>query len=742
MKQLKTRTAVIAAILITALAAVFLLQKSMLSSVNRVSEQTALDLLSDNANQVREVLDNQISNIWGQMKMVDSALTAIGDMSLEDAVSYLKSGIPDAYKVELASKEGEYIDQNGEIGYVEPTEEIYPLFLEDKRICIMSQEGEQDAVLFGMPVTAVAVGQIKVQYLMVYFKLDSFMELLSVESFAGNGKIRVVNKEGLVLLYTDNLDEDKKSYYFFKIYESARFIENQGISDYESFRNSVLRGENHAIHVISADGQDKVISYAKVTEMDWYVTIVVDYESVFGKLDENIQHIGMVSIAATMVVVLLAFILVIFASLDIQKVRGEKQQLEELNQSLERAKRIAEEALHIAENANKSKSYFLSNMSHDIRTPMNAIVGFAALLSKEADNPDKVREYTRKISSSSQHLLGLINDVLDMSRIESGKTTLNLSEESISDIVDGIDLMIRPQMNAKGHTFDIDISKIVHDAIIVDKVRFNQICINLLSNAVKYTQDHGHVRFEIAELSMSGRSARYKITVSDNGYGMSEEFQKHIFDSFSREEDSRTSRIQGTGLGMAITKNLVDLMGGSIRVESEKGVGSTFIMDISFQLSQSKDNAEFWEENCRFYDQTVEDESVGDESILKGKHILVAEDNELNAEILSEFLEMAGATCDIRENGKLAVDTFENSEADQYDLVLMDVQMPVMNGYEATREIRKCSHPRALTVPIIAMTANAFTEDIQDALESGMNAHIAKPVNMNVLEETVRKALK
>lgn len=736
MKILKTRTVIIVVILIAALAAVYILQRNTLSSVNRVSEQTALNLLSDNVNQVREVLDNQLNNIWGRMEMVDGALNSIGDMTTKEAVSYLQNSVPDAYRIELVSKDGEYIDQNGKTGYVKPTKELYPLFLENERICILSQDGEQDTLLFGMPVTAVTVDRIEVQYLMAYFNLDTFMNLLSVESFAGNGMIRVVNRDGLVLLYSDNLDEDETSYYFFKVYESAHFIESQGISDFESFKNSVLRGENHAIHVISEDGNDKIISYAKVKGIDWFVTIVVDYESVLGDLYGNIQSIGRNSILVTMSVVFLAVILVVIISLDIRKVRNEKNQLQELNQSLERAKQIAEEALQIAENANKSKSYFLSNMSHDIRTPMNAIVGFATLLSKNADNPGKVREYTNKIVASSQHLLGLVNDVLDMSRIESGKTTLNLSKESITDIVDGIDLIIRPQMNAKGHTFSIDVHNIVHDTIVVDKVRLNQICMNLLTNAVKYTPKNGYVSFKITERYVSGHSAHYTIEVIDNGYGMSKEFQESIFDSFSREEDSRTSKIRGTGLGMAITKNLVDLMGGSIRVQSVKGVGTTFTVDISFQLSENGE-----EVLCEETEQ-LETNGFEEDSIFKGRHILIAEDNDLNAEILSEILKMTGASCDICKDGKQTVKKFEESEDGKYDFILMDVQMPVMNGYETTKTIRESSHPRAREIPIIAMTANAFTEDIQDALKSGMNAHVAKPVDMRVLEKTIKKVLK
>ena len=725
----------IVVILIAALAAVFMLQSSTLLSVNQVSEQTALSLLSENANQVHEVLDNQLDNIWSRMRMVDSALSAIGDMTRDRAISYLKNSLPDAYRVELVSEEGAYIDQNGDTGYVEPTEEIFPLFLDGQPICLLSQQGHQDTLLLGMPVSPVHVGQTEIRYLMAYFRLDSFMELLSVESFAGNGCIRVVNSDGLMLLHTDNLEEDKRSYYFFKVFESAQFVENQGISDFESFKASLLAGENHAIHVVTEDGEGLIISYAKVEKIDWFVTIAVSYDSVLGELGTRIHDIGRSSIVATMTIVLIALALVVFISVDVQKVKTEKQKLEDLNVSLERARNVAEDALRIAEDANKSKSLFLSNMSHDIRTPMNAIVGFAALLSGEAENPDKVREYAEKITTSSQQLLGLINDVLDMSRIESGKTTLKLSEESLSRIVAEIDTIIRPQMIAKGHTFDIKADHVMHDAVCVDKVRFNQICMNLLSNAVKYTPDHGHVRFYLSELSTSGNTANYQLVVSDNGYGMGEDFCSHIFDSFSREEDSRTNRIQGTGLGMAITKNLVELMGGTISVESRKGVGSTFTVNLPLQIGQKTDIQAVRPEAKADRDEASE------RSILAGKRILAAEDNALNAEILEAMLDMVGATCEICENGRQALEAFRASAPGQYDLILMDVQMPVMNGYEATEAIRESGHEAARTIPIIAMTANAFTEDIHNALRAGMNAHVAKPLSMDILEETVRKVL-
>ncbi len=406
--------------------------------------------------------------------------------------------------------------------------------------------------------------------------------------------------------------------------------------------------------------------------------------------------------------------------------------LEESNAMLARSKETAEQAFKIAEEANRAKSSFLSNMSHDIRTPMNAIVGFASLLSRDADNPAKVLEYTRKISSSSQHLLGLINDILDISKIEAGKTVLNLTDENMSDLIENIDSIIRPQMKSKKHVFEVIIKDLKHEQVVMDKLRLNQILLNLLSNAVKYTPEGGHVSFTIQELEQYARTlAHFRFIVADNGYGMSPEYVKKIFQAFTREEDSVTNKIQGTGLGMAITKNLLDLMGGKITVESEKGKGSVFTVDLELQIGDQE----------RKPHQHPETDPSNKQNILEGMHILVAEDNEINAEILTELLDMEGATCEIYENGRLAVDAFGRSAVGQYDLILMDVQMPLMNGYEATKAIRNLSHPSALTIPIIAMTANAFAEDIREALDAGMNAHAAKPIDMAVLAQTVQTVL-
>lgn len=406
------------------------------------------------------------------------------------------------------------------------------------------------------------------------------------------------------------------------------------------------------------------------------------------------------------------------------KVRKERDEERELYN-----KQLAE-ALQAAQIANNSKTIFLSNMSHDIRTPMNAVLGYTTLLSKDAENPDKVREYTKKILTSGKHLLGLINDILDISKIESGKVVLNFGRFALTDLISTVEDIVRPMSEGKHQKFSVEISGIEHEYFMGDETRINQILFNLLSNAVKYTPEGGDIWLRLTGLPQrTDKFEHIRIEVEDNGFGMTPAFLETIFDVFTRAENSTTNKVQGTGLGMAITKNIVELMGGTIQVFSEVDKGSLFRIELEFRISE---------------DQTEsEEERLTDinNSSLEGLYFLVAEDNEINAEILSEILEMEGADCVIVENGKLALERFKNSADGEFDAVLMDVQMPVMNGYEATRAIRSLERRDSRAIPIIAMTANAFAEDEKDALEAGMNAHVAKPIDIELLKRAIRQCI-
>ena len=396
---------------------------------------------------------------------------------------------------------------------------------------------------------------------------------------------------------------------------------------------------------------------------------------------------------------------------------------------MRRAQDAAAEALQFAERASKAKTDFLSNMSHDIRTPMNAIIGITTLMKNELHQPEKLAEHLGKLETSGQLLLGIINNILDMSRIESGKTTLNVEKMNLPQQIRQLDSIIRQQAGQSRQTFTVN-THLQHENVLADPNRLNQVLMNILSNAVKYTPTGGHIQLEVEELPRNEHYARYRFVVQDDGIGMSADYQKTLFDPFTREERSGTNKVQGTGLGMAITKSIVDLMGGSINVESATGKGTRFEVVLEFPIDAEADHA-----------QQVQalPEEAEETSPLSGMKFLCAEDNAINAEILQMLLETKGASCTICPNGQEIVDAFANVKPGEYDMILMDVQMPVMDGLEATRRIRNGENPLGRVIPILAMTANAFLEDMQKSKEAGMDAHLSKPVDIAALEQTVKR---
>ena len=403
--------------------------------------------------------------------------------------------------------------------------------------------------------------------------------------------------------------------------------------------------------------------------------------------------------------------------------------LTQVNDELRQAQDIAAEALQSAERASKAKTDFLANMSHDIRTPMNAIIGITTLMKNELHQPEKLAEHLGKLENSGQLLLGIINDILDMSRIESGKTTLNEEKMKLSQQISQLDSIIRQQAGQRRQTFTVN-THLQHENVLADPNRLNRVLMNILSNAVKYTPTGGHIRFEVDELPRNEHYARYRFVVQDDGIGMSEAYQKTLFDPFTREEKSGTNKVQGTGLGMAITKSIVDLMGGSIGVESATGKGTRFEVVLEFPVDAEADTVP---------EAQVLPEEEEETSPLSGMKFLCAEDNAINAEILEMLLKANGASCTICSNGQEIVDAFASVKPGEYDMILMDVQMPVMDGLEATRRIRSGENPLGRIIPILAMTANAFLEDMQKSREAGMDEHLSKPVDIAALEQTVKR---
>ena len=565
-------------------------------------------------------------------------------------------------------------------------------------------------------------------------KLDS---MLSVKSYNGNAYLFMLDNDGNIT-YT-NQKEDK----FFRNYFLLKHLKgDQAITEEEADSlQKKLDGREQGVELLGSD-KPYYLGYCPIENNNTMLICIVEKSVVDNVLKDYQKTIGFTTL------LMAGFILLLFAglfcsisrrSLAEQKAEYEKRnneiqtqamkEMEESNKKLKKAKDITTEALQTAENANKAKTDFLSNMSHDIRTPMNAIIGMTSLIRHDAGNKAKVIEYADKIDISSQHLLGIINDILDMSKIEAGKTVFKYTDFSMPDLIEELNTIFQPQIAERNQTLMVIKENIRHEWVNGDQVHLMQIFSNLLSNAVKYTQEGGKIQFLVEECeTKSSVYAKYRFLVSDNGMGMSADFKETIFDPFTRAEGSVTNKIQGTGLGMAITRNLVEAMGGTIDVESELGQGSCFEVLIDLRIAEDRSVSSI----------VQEEKNEQNDNIFQGMRFLCAEDNELNAEILTELLKIEGAECTICENGEEILKTFEKSAPGDYDMILMDVQMPVMNGYEATKAIRRSSHELAKKIPIIAMTANAFSEDIQHSLAAGMNAHVSKPVEMRVLEKTIR----
>lgn len=458
--------------------------------------------------------------------------------------------------------------------------------------------------------------------------------------------------------------------------------------------------------VIASDGTNDILGA---------LCIEIDMEDTYRSIEAINRSSFGIAAAASMIALLLIVISYFYTK---------KQKSRELTQQ-----QLLEQTAKAAEAANKAKSTFLFNMSHDIRTPMNAIIGYADLASRHLDDPAKLKNYMENIQVCGQNLLMLLNNVLDLARIENDKTEMEYSVSDIEKDFRNCVAMFRNQADSKGQTLMVT-TQLQYPYIYADIPHLTEICTNLVSNAVKYTGAGGTIRCNVTQ--KPGKKEDWcdtVITVADNGIGMSQEFQKHIFEPFERERTSTVSKVEGSGIGMGIVKKLVGLMGGTVEVESRIGVGSTFTVTIPCRIASEDET------------QAKRETNPSDQKCLCGTRILLTEDNDLNAEIAVELLQEEGCTVDRAKDGVECVDMLEKAANGTYQLILMDIQMPVMNGYDAARKIRGLDDPQKANIPIIAMTANAFTEDRQVALDAGMNDHIAKPINMNVLVPTLRKYL-
>ena len=802
-------------------------------------------------------LDDVTRSWWKDTDVFCGAIEDHAFVSLDELYAYLQS-LSQLYKVDDQQRHLVAVDDSGNYlthdGWNGTLSEMAFLMDSPERVSfVTSRVGRSDVGIFFLqrlpePVTVRDGGEdLRLTYFGLSCRLAELEPFFSCEAYDNNNSVYVLDQYGgrifssgddTLLGYNAYATLKEMTYLHDTSFEAAkRELDSSGLA----YSNAVLHGDEY------------YYALKQMNNADWTLLFLVpsDYVAQDIVLLVDTTNRMVFSFAIILVVACVIVITVILTAsqkrnLAIERKNNDKlsavnRELDQKNTELSAAVKLAESATREAKAANSAKSEFLTNMSHDIRTPMNAILGITRLMESEPSMSDKMRDYIRKAHASGQHILALINDVLDMSKIEAGKIRIVREPVSLAEQVGQIDSIIRPRAAEKAQNFMIRTHDVAHEFLIGDSMRLGQILVNLLSNTVKYTPYGGTIRLDIAELpcAIPGQAA-ISIVVTDNGCGMTPEFLTHIFDPFTRAESSTTNKVQGTGLGMAITKSIVDLMGGQITVESEPNRGSRFEVTLSLPIDRSTtchvdasgillitddpqladnlrvmtrasgpdvfvcgavheavqvlkqqkadvillsgcsgseelpaladtlrsaaerkllilctdhvqashgfrpDGADgmlarpfFLSQLADAIDQlrnTRVARESGNVSVLNGMRFLCAEDNSLNAEILTALMALYGAACDIYPDGAQLVEAFANVRSGDYQAILMDVQMPVMNGLEAARAIRCGNNPLGRTIPIIAMTANAFVEDVQDCLDAGMNAHISKPIDISALE--------
>ena len=594
----------------------------------------------------------------------------------------------------------------------------------ERKVASAADSDGEGVILFGVPCEYPMSDGSSSLAMIVGLSSKYMGEVLFLDSDSSLSYSFVIREDGSYVV-GDEGDADEN--YFDRL--QSILNDRNGEADYyiRQMTEAMDKGEDYSV-ILKIGKSRRHLYCTSLPYCDWYLVTILPFDGLDHVISDMGSHWLIIVYAASFAVIAM-LLYIFFQYLGI--FRKQVSELERMNTEMDAARKIAERAQQEAEHANSAKQDFLSSMSHDIRTPMNAIIGMTSIAMANTHNQEQVQECLRKIELSSNHLLGLINDVLDMSKIESGKMTLNIAPISLREVMDSIVNIVQPQVRAKNLQFDTDVHDILAENVRCDSVRLNQVLINLLGNSVKFTQDNGSVRVSLYQEALPEDTSRVRthFLVSDTGIGMSREYQEKLFDSFSREDNAQVQKTEGSGLGMAITKYIVDAMDGTIAVRSELDKGTEF--HVTFDLEKAKEQE---------LDAAEKNEEAVDLE-LKGKHILLAEDNELNWEVAKELLSDLEIELDWAENGEICVAQFKRAPVGYYDAVIMDVRMPVMNGYEATRAIRELEREDS-DIPVIAMTADAFSEDIQKCLECGMNDHLAKPIDIQAVTRKLKKYLK
>lgn len=816
--------------------------------------------LKELSNQLFERMDVQLNIQWDYLNKLQNDLegkTSITEDEIKETFVHFQNElapIGKKIKFRVIDSEGHYYTDSGRQGVW--TGKDYLKDGDSQSFLITNWTDSENYMAFVHKANSnFTVDGQKITHFVLLRSMTDMQEFFHSSSFNNNNISYVINDNGAILYKSGKLDGIE-----FNGINIVSFLKKENVkflhSSVDELLNKADTGETVCTDIKVSKSTFYVI-YNKMPQFEWGIMLIISSNDVATSTALMVQSINTIFLAFLFFIIVITAVCIIIAvkmrqnreTLTIKE-KSEKA-LNETNIKLQQAQKETEKALETAKQATKAKSQFLANMSHDIRTPMNAIVGVTKLMEHEVNNPEKLTYYIGKLRHSSQYMLGLINDVLDMSKIESGDVQLNLGPVKMAEQVGQIESIIRSQSNEKNQEFTVLVHEITHEYLIGDSIRLRQVFLNLLSNAVKYTQEGGKICFELTELACDKPGyATILTSVTDNGVGMSEEFQKKMFDPFARERNSTTNKVGGTGLGLSIAKNIVELMNGKITVKSEPMKGSRFdvlltlaideepheipavrkmllvseedmLIDnikaslkdkqVELLIAQNTDVAQiilseneveaillsgylskkelsnavetlrksaknamfifccdyayknkvrdmlvssgvdglitrpFFVENLILaIDYAKKDKSIDEintHSSLSGKKFLCAEDNELNAEILQALLDLHGATCVIYKNGADLVKAFSDVKEGDFDAILMDMSMPVMDGIAATGEIRRGENPLGKTIPIIAMTANAFSSDAQACIDAGMNAHLAKPLDIKALERTLQEIL-
>lgn len=656
--------------------------------------------------------------------------------SREDILDYFKDrhDIWNYRTAGVMDKKGEYVTIDGDTGRLKDlsfTEENAG-YIDNDSMSIVNF-GIGDELLYYVELKEGMDAASEIAGIFITPAFDELEYLLALNVYTEEGYATVINREGDILL---------KPHYEYNMMVTDNFLDSLALSDQGGVKPNIQLEQDMAAResgslIFSRMGRRSYLVYMPVGNSSWYLLVTVPAHV----LETTARSFRNFIIAAILVTIVL---LLFFCTIHFT---GRQHIIDEKNREILSKEQISkqrlETALEEAKRANQAKSVFLSNMSHDIRTPMNAIIGMTRIALSHIDKKEKVRDCLEKISASSAHLLSLINDVLDMSRIESGRLTLNSEQFNLKDLMDTLIGIIQPQISSGHFDFTVDMEDVEHLDLIGDPLRFKQLFLNIVGNSVKFTDPGGRIAVKVQELpSPSEDPVRLRFIFSDTGIGMSPEFLKRMFQPFERSDVPRASQMEGTGLGMAITKNITELMKGSIRAESKEGEGTTFYIELPFQKGAPQPyHPDPFKELSLPQSAASDSGHTGKDTDYSNRHLLLVEDNELNLEIAKELISATNVQIDTAVNGQEALDKVSSSAPGYYNLVLMDIRMPIMDGYEACRRIRRINRPDLQDLPVIAMTADAFAEDRQQALDAGMNGHISKPIDLRELYNILEKYL-